>query len=256
MQLSKLAISMLSIASAFIPIKQLSTLSYSRSAIKAQNNIKMNSNKLITISPGGLLGFYMFGVSKYVKDNYKLDNSYLYSGASAGSWNSLFMTFTGNNNNFIDIILKNTPKNNIERLEYNLKKDIMSNYNTGDFNLKNLYIGVSTLENYKFNLDIYNNFNTLEDALDCCIISSHIPFITGKPCKKYKDKYSFDGGFYEYPYTNVSKPILNITPDIWGRNYPNINLYSTYNIDYNKLFNDGYEDSFKNRAFLDNIFKK
>ena len=111
MQLSKLAISMLSIASAFIPIKQLSTLSYSRSAIKARNNIKMNSNKLITISPGGLLGFYMFGVSKYVKDNYKLDNSYLYSGASAGSWNSLFMTFTGNNDEFIDIILKNTPKN-------------------------------------------------------------------------------------------------------------------------------------------------
>lgn len=267
MQISKILISMLSITSAFnlnkysryiiAPNKsrKMSTITYANSAKKYRaKKIKMQSDpKLITISPGGLLGFYMFGVSKYIKDNYKLDNSYIFSGASAGSWNSLFMTFNGNDDEFMDLILKNIPKNNIEKLENNLKADVLSMYSTGDFNLNNLYIGVSSLEKYKFKLNIYSNFTSLEEALDCCIISSHIPFVTGKPCKKYKNKFAFDGGFYEYPYTNITKPILNITPDIWGHDYPDINLFSTKDIDYNRLFLDGYEDSYKNRDILDKI---
>ena len=49
-------------------------------------------------------GFYLFGISSYIKKNYKLDN-YIFSGASAGAWNSLFMCFKKNPSELIHIIM-------------------------------------------------------------------------------------------------------------------------------------------------------
>lgn len=43
------------------------------------------------ISPGGLRGFYTHGVCKFIRDNYKISN-YTFHGASAGAWNSLYMS--------------------------------------------------------------------------------------------------------------------------------------------------------------------
>lgn len=240
--------------------KKLSTTTY---AWAARNYRRMNkfdydysTDKLITITPGGLLGYYMFGTTKYIKDNYELDNSYIYSGASAGAWNSLFMSFKGETNTFTDIILQNKNINNIESLQNNLKTSLLENFNEDDFNLNKLNIGVSTLNNSRINLNIYNNFDTLEDAIDCCIISSHIPFITGKPCKKYKNLYSFDGGLFSYPYLKDIDPYFKISPNIWNREFPSVNIFNTKNIDHIKLFNEGYEDSYSNREKLDELFKK
>ena len=52
---------------------------------------KDNPSKLIISTPGGLFGFYFMGVSSFLKDNYNLTN-YIFSGASAGAWNSLFLS--------------------------------------------------------------------------------------------------------------------------------------------------------------------
>ena len=48
-------------------------------------------SKVISIKSGGLKGFYMFGISKYIKENYNLNNFHFY-GAIAGSWNSLYLS--------------------------------------------------------------------------------------------------------------------------------------------------------------------
>jgi hypothetical protein len=82
---------------------------------------------------------------------------------------------------------------------------------------------------------------------------------------------SFDGGFYNYPYLNVSTPSLIIAPDIWKKKNDsgdeeeskvtviNCSLDTIINlskIDANitDLFYAGYNDSMKNKAYLDKIF--
>ena len=53
--------------------------------IKKDDQYNASDNELITLSPAGLKGFYTFGVSVYIKENYDLDN-YFFSG-TAGAWN-------------------------------------------------------------------------------------------------------------------------------------------------------------------------
>ena len=47
------------------------------------------------LSPGGLRGFYTHGICKFIRYNYDLSN-YTYYGASAGAWNSLYMSVKPN----------------------------------------------------------------------------------------------------------------------------------------------------------------
>jgi len=58
---------------------------------KIPNKEYFQNKKLITISPGGYKGVYMYGICSYIKENYNLSD-YIFSGASAGAWNSLMMT--------------------------------------------------------------------------------------------------------------------------------------------------------------------
>ena len=63
--------------------------------LSSENNLLnyTNSNKkLIIITPGGLKGFYVLGICSYIKENYNISD-YVFSGASAGSWNSLFLSY-------------------------------------------------------------------------------------------------------------------------------------------------------------------
>ena len=103
----------------------------------------------------------------------------------------------------------------------------------------------------------------LEDALDCCIASSHIPFVTGNFFNKYKNQYTFDGGVFQNPYYNMLKPSLQITPNMWEniavkKISDNIEDYTTllskekYN--FYDLFENGYSDTKKNSIMLDKIF--
>jgi hypothetical protein len=235
----------------------------------------IKNKKLISISPGGFNGFYMLGTSAFIKEKYVLDN-YIFSGASAGAWNSLFMTFKQNPHEFIADVLDEKLHNSISiiDLEYAIKYKILNKYTDNDFDLKKLFIGVTSFENMKVTTHIFSNFNTLEDALNCCIASSHIPYITGTSfLNKYKNMNAFDGGFSKYPYLNVIEPSLHITPSIWKENGVNttkncieklLNLptrvskyatgFSMHAYNFTDLFDMGYNDAKKNKDFLDSIF--
>ena len=228
-----------------------------KNKISNKSELPPINEDVIKISPGGLDGFYILGVCDYIKKNYNLDN-YVYSGASAGAWNSLFMCFNGNTDDFINCILNVKYENitSILELQHIFKKNLLSTFNTSDFDLKKLYIGVTIFEKFRFHNTIFHNFDNIEDAVDCCIASSHIPLITGGFFNIYKNVFTFDGGFSLYPYINKNETLF-ITFNIWSCDKYNDFDLNTFNIsDYNlsKNYKKGFFDTLSNKYKLDKIF--
>ena len=227
--------------------------------------------KHICIHPAGLKGFYASGVIAYIKENYNISD-YIFSGASAGSWNALLFSYRKNTTDLIYDLLYDKqmiPKNeSIRDFQDFMKTKILENYVAEDFDLDRIFIGVTSLNTnfvsdprYFMRTSIYSNFSTLEDVLDCCIASSHIPILMGNFFHTYKNQISFDGGFSKYPFYSDIEPTLNITPNIWNHK-KNILTLEDYTTMFSKekynfldMFWEGYRDSDRNREYLDNIFR-
>jgi len=247
-----------------------------------EDNKFIKNKKLISISPGGLKGFYELGVLSYIKDNYDMNN-YIFSGASAGAWNALFMCYKNDTKQFVYNLLdyKITQINNIKELKYFLKYKMLASYNSDDFDLRRLFIGVTTVKRFQPVTNIFSDFNSLEDAVKCCIASSHIPLITGGLTNKYHNMYTFDGGFSKYPYLNFTENVLHITPSMWKKlntsvgngiginnktpmmldldSFTSLNVILELflmikNRNYMELFDNGYLDAKNNKELLDKIF--
>lgn len=230
----------------------------------SKNNFIQNK-KLISISPGGYKGFYVLGICKYIKDHYNLEN-YIFSGASAGAWNSLLLCFNRDMKEIQEQLVDNTIQNasSIFDMEQKLKSKILNKYTIDDFDLRRLFIGVTTVNQYTYNTTIFSGFNNLEDAVNCCIASSHIPMVTGGLTNIYQNFFSFDGGFSKYPYLNITKPVLHITPSIWDKNDTNKNrklritdyttLFSKNKFIFIDMVDKGYRDAAENKEELDKIF--
>ena len=239
-----------------------------------EENDFVRGKKLISISPGGLKGFYELGVLSFIKESYDMEN-YIYSGASAGSWNALFMCYKNDNKKFVYSLMKDLKLlrvKSIKELEYVLKYNLLTKYNTTDFDLRRLFIGVTSIPNFRPATNIFSDFNNLEDAINCCIASSHIPLITGGLTNRYHDMYTFDGGFSQYPYLNFTENVLHITPGMWKNNEIKItdknklvDKLASLNIivelfmmrknrNYMELFDNGYADAKRNKPLLDDIF--
>jgi len=255
-----------------IDVQNILHIKTKRSFSENENSLFLNENefirdkKLISISPGGFKGFYMMGICKFIKKNYDLDN-YIFSGASAGAWNSLTLCLKKDIDEFQAKVLDTTLQNvnNLFDVENIAKNKILESYTTEDFDLHRLFIGVTTIEKYKTNTTIFTGFDNLEDALNCCIASSHIPLITGGFTNMYRNILSFDGGFSKYPYLNITKSVLHITPSIWEKENNKIkrgsgsiidyaNLFSKKKYNYVELVENGYNDCQKNKNYLDKLF--
>lgn len=242
----------------------------------SQANLFINGNnflhdkKLITISPGGYKGFYLLGILSYIKEKYETDHL-IYSGASAGAWNGLFMCYKGDPMSFVYNILDYNITNtkSITELEYFLKYKLLSSYKTDDFDLRRLFVGVTTLKFFAPSTNIFSDFESLEDAINCCFASSHIPFVTGGLTNKYHNMFTFDGGFSKYPYLDREK-LVHISPSMWRPKEPttvfnslqrrlqSIKSYSEFfSMSKNnllELFDDGYQDAKNNKSYLDTMF--
>jgi hypothetical protein len=236
-----------------------------------KEKIFLQDKKLITISPGGFKGFYLLGILTYIKEKYNLDK-FIYSGASAGSWNSLFMCYKGNTLDFVYNLLDSNIKKakSITELEFILKYKLLSTYKDDDFDFRRLFIGVTTFRNFLPSTNIFADFASLEDAINCCMASSHIPFVTGGLTNKYHNMFTFDGGFCSYPYLINDNLILHITPGMWSdlENNNNINImkkniekfkkYSEFfSLSKNnllELFDDGYQDAKNHKEYFDKLF--
>jgi hypothetical protein len=246
----------------------------SQAKLFINENTFLHDKKLITISPGGYKGFYLLGILTYIKEKYETENL-IYSGASAGSWNGLFMCYKGNPLSFVynllDYNIKNT--NSITELEYFMKYKLLTSYKSEDFDLRRLFIGVTTIKGFAPFTNIFSEFETLEDAINCCIASSHIPLITGGLTNKYHNMFTFDGGFSNYPYLDKER-MVHVSPSMWKENHTknaeptlmtsvkrsifSIKKYSEFfSVSKNnllELFDDGYQDAKKNKSYLDTLF--
>lgn len=251
----------------------ITTIKKNKIYCNSQTNLYINGNDflankdLITISPGGIKGFYLFGITAYIKEKYNTDNL-IYSGASAGAWNALFMCYKGNPIKFVMDILNSDIKSakSINEVEYLMKYKILNSYTIDDFDLQRLFIGVTTFKNFMPQTNIFSDFETLEDAINCCIASSHIPFITGGFTNKYQNMFTFDGGFTNYPYLDMER-LVHITPSMLDKNKKTSNIFTFllneirellgfFKIKHNllELFDDGYYAAKNNTEYFDTLF--
>ena len=242
--------------------------------IYLESNEFIRDKKLISISPGGIRGFYLLGVLSFIKENYDLED-YIFSGASAGAWNALFMCYKKDPREFIFQILNSDKMKtkNIYDTEYIMKYKLLETCKEEDFDLRRLFVGVTTIQKWSSITNIFSDFNDLEDAINSCIASSHIPLLTGGLTNRYYNKYTFDGGFSNYPYLNIKTPILHVSPMMFQeKEYFNSSRFSSEriirsaniihrlitenekNIPFMKLYDDGYEDAKLNKYNLDNLF--
>ena len=208
----------------------------------------------IVFSPGGRYGMYSLGICHYVKNNFNIKNKKIV-GFSSGSWNALFMCMK---KKYLNNILREGFKINNVSVPTMLKKtiNIVKKYKIKQFNIKNLYIGSCHFNEHI----IYNKFITMDDVIRCCISSSFVPFITYNDIIYiYKNKLSFDGGFYykNYKQTLPSRTLI-ISFRMFGR-HQNLNLM-TERLKKNKesayqLYIKGYHDAAKNHAYFETYFK-
>ena len=140
------------------------------------------------------------------------------------------------------------------------KKQLLSKYTSNEFDLKNIFLGVTVLKGFELSTNIFYNFEDLEDAIDCCIASSHIPLLTGGVINKYNNEISFDGGFSNSPYLDINTTILHINPSLWSNNesedlidYNDLLITKAYN--FTEMYNDGYKNANKNKNSLNKIFR-
>lgn len=225
------------------------------------NDNYLKNKKLITISPGGFKGFYLLGTLTFIKENYDLSN-YIFSGASAGAWCSLIMTMNKKFDLFEFIDNNITNAKSILEVEIKIKQKLLERYKENDFDLNRVFIGVTSLEKLNFHTNIYSHFKNLEDAIDCCIASSHVPFITGGIYNNYHNKINFDGGFIKNPYFSKLKPVIHISPDLWNKEkkhklffiYETTILFPQEKQNFEKHYLAGYNDAKKNKDFLHKIF--
>lgn len=229
------------------------------------NQIDTSEKKLIISTPAGLHGFYSMGVTAYLKENYDLSEC-IFSGASAGAWNSLFLCFKGNNTEFINTVLSSDigKAKSINQIERIMSNSVYEKYKNSQhcFSLNKISIGVTIYYfPFRFRLKIYNDFKNLDDVIECCVASSHIPFITGNLLHRYRNLISFDGGFFNYPYLNTTTPTLIISPNMWGSNFTKTNSYqnplkfSKQTANFTRLYQEGYDDSKKNKEYLNRFLK-
>lgn len=229
----------------------------------------LNHGKIISISPAGYKIFYELGICKYIKENYNLCD-YSFTGASAGSFVGLVFCCKKDFSEIQRKVLDNSimETKSIRELANRVKGKILTSFTADDFELNKLHIGTTTVGNFKIKTNIYSDFIDLEDAVDCCLASSHIPLITGGIASVYyRNVLTFDGGFSKYPYLLTPEDsVLHITPEMWNKDeikssskfFRSIDcstLFSRERYNFNNMIDDGYKDSLRNKDYLDKIFK-
>lgn len=207
--------------------------------------------KHLVITPGGFYGYYMLGITRYIKTHFNLDD-YVYSGSSAGAWCALFLCLKDNKNitmllfQLISGMQETLSSTSMYEFLFEMKRKVLELTKDSDYDFERLHIGVLQYENYELKTTIYTGFTSLEDAVNCCISSSNIPFLTGEFSHTYQGSMAIDGVFAKYPYLNCVEPAIVIYPDIWKtphRKHLGNSLLAKDKIKLMDLFLDGYNDT-------------
>lgn len=220
--------------------------------------------KIVSIAPGGLKGFYTLGICKYLKEHYCLDECRFY-GSSAGSWNSVFLGLPSYDDNYyFESILKLKPDqySSLNELEICLKNIILNEPSIKDNNVtietlnQKCNICVSEYKGYRFKKTIKSEFENWEDLLECCIASSHLPYISnGDLFYNYQNKKVVDGGLFRKNYPRNVKEDLSISHKMFHNK--EINKHTRLNaLNIELLVYTGYKDARENFDYFNKKLMK
>lgn len=218
--------------------------------------------KSIIIKPGGVKGYYMLGICKYVRENYDL-TEYNYYGSSAGAWNVLYLACKQEKE---ELFIQHAQElgqfsyYNLYDLENTMKKRILTYFTIEDFDVSKIHICVSSKRKRLpfFKKNIIHEFKDLEDLLECCIASSHLPIITnGNFYYQFRNKKCVDGGIFKRPYKRNQNvfPSFIIYPEMW-RNKKIDSMNRMYSLDIHRLLYNGYNDAYNKKEELDLFFNQ
>ena len=227
-----------------------------------KNNYK---KQVIFTGCGGMLSYY-FGIAKYLKEKYNLENI-IFGGVSGGALISSFLSI-GDDINEIFIQASNDLCKEIEKSDtgalfnmLDILRSYLLNYYEKNYNKdiyeklnNNLFISVSSI--YPKNKTIISNWNNNTDLIDCIVASCSLPFLGTSIFRNYRDTYCLDGCFYNNnPKLYSELPTFVISPYKWRFIPPSWFSISSNQEWYNELYNLGYDDASNNYLELDNFFK-
>lgn len=211
----------------------------------------------IILAPGGYKGIYMIGICHYIKNKFKDSlRSKSITGFSCGSFNALFMRLTPELDNKFLKYLFALDKKDLSMSQFLSKtvSTIKMQFVYEDFDLRQTRIGVSTSKG----LEIFQDFSSIQDVVECCRSSSFVPFVTQPDVFLfYKNKLTLDGGFhYKKVKRNKRKSTLLITSSMFGRFKDSlITGFKRPKCSYYQLYLYGYRDAQRNHTLLENYFK-
>jgi hypothetical protein len=235
----------------------------------------------IIISPSGYRGYYTLGICHYIKKHFPLSlQNKKIIGFSSGSFNGLYLTMKNREKNkkLLKLLLNMGKYKNLNEMTNKFKNKFVKRFCLNDFN-NNLSVGLSHFKQ----LGIYNNFNTIEEMIECCYGSSFIPYVTMNRIKYiYNKKITLDGALYYKKYrtmlvkdtdtnqekneknneinnekNNEKNKILIINPKMFGRYKKTLSIRNlikpkcgTY-----QLFLFGYNDAKQHHNILKHYFE-
>ena len=213
--------------------------------------------KSLILKPGGLKGFYVMGICQYIKQHYDMSD-WNYYGASAGAWNALYLSCAKGD----DLISAVKEMNQFEYvdlydLERTIKKNLIKQLSIDDFDVEKLHICVSNKQETFpcLRKNIFTDFQDLDDLIECCIASSHIPLISnGRFFYKYHNIPSLDGGLFKDPHGIELVPDFVLTPEMWNNKKTNT-MNRIHNMDIEGLLSEGYNDACQHHHELDYYFE-
>ena len=211
--------------------------------------------KIISIHGSGYYGFYNLGICCYIKEHYDTSN-YIFSGTSSGAWNSLFMTLKDNQNikRMKKILMNNKlyKNKNGKQILHTLKHKILKKYTVDDFDLRRLFIGLTTIGK----THIHTDFENLEDVLNGCVSSSNVPFVSGSIFNMYRNASALDGIFCKSPYVTTNENVLHIHHTMWNKNKKiKVSLFKPNFFNLEELYEKGYQDTaLYGKEKLDKLF--
>ena len=118
--------------------------------VNINNKEQFNNTKFITITPGGIAGFYSLGVCNFIKQHYDVSD-YSFLGASAGAWNAMVCSYKGDCQTLVKSLFNNDvidQTNSIDELQYNLKQHILDQYTIDDFDVERLHITICEVDQF------------------------------------------------------------------------------------------------------------
>ena len=214
--------------------------------------------KYLYLAPGGFTMPYTFGVCKFIKEHYDLDN-YNFIGASAGSWLSIYLASDMHLDDYIiNDYSKKFENKGILYKWHNICPFLIEEFSNSITDLtfikeKRVKVSLSSYLNKTIVNNIIDDYEDLQQLFNLCTVSSYIPVLSGFSVPKRNDIITFDGYFSEPNFKNYDIK-LNICNSMFHRHFTLSDVIGKSKMNINELIYLGYYDCIIFKDYLDNVF--